>query len=374
MKKNKGYVVGVMSGTSLDACDFVLCQYQISTSHHTPIQLQFIEQVQVPLPKKLWQQTQQVAKGQTALLPADWGQLHNDWGQFYARALAQIKVKKKWKFDLVSLHGQTVYHQAQVVTIQLGEPGYCAYQLKVPVVWQFRTTDVVSGYQGAPLAPLFHQNLSYLAEDSLVSFHNLGGVSNLTCLNRHQIVTAFDTGPGNMPIDWVVQIWSQGQQSFDKDGRLASQGVVQAQILKQLKKHPYFKKAPPKSCGREQFGASYLEQIVPRHINIKEAAATVTEWVAWSVAQAYLKWLPRLPQVIYFCGGGAYNQFLLQRIQSYLPQVRVSTTAALGWPVFAIEGAAFAYLGLARTIDQRHNLKKITGQPRPLLLGSVCEV
>jgi anhydro-N-acetylmuramic acid kinase len=374
MRKNKGYVVGIMSGTSLDACDFVLCQYQFKDTKHSPLSIQFIEQIQKPLPKKIQQQTQLAAMGTTAFLPSEWGRLHNEWGQYYAQTLKKIQAQKKWKFDAIGLHGQTVYHQAQVLTMQLGEPGYCAYQFEVPVVGQFRTTDVVSGYQGAPLAPLFHQNLSALAEDKQVCFHNLGGVSNLTSLVNQKIVTAFDTGPGNMPIDWVIQTWSRGQKSFDKEGHLANRGQVQPEILKQLKKHPYFKKAPPKSCGREQFGASYLAPIIPVELRIQDAAATVTEWVAWSVAQAYLNWLPRLPQVIYFCGGGAYNQFLLQRIQSYLPQVQVSTTEALGWPVFAIEGAAFAYLGMARLFEQRHHLKTITGQPRPLLLGSVCEV
>lgn len=374
MKKNQGYIVGVMSGTSLDACDFVLCRYQVTNKKNNPLQIDYIEQVQVPISKKLLQHTQKAAFGATAFLPAEWGLLHNQWGQFYAQALKKIKAQKKWTFEAIALHGQTIYHQAQVLTMQIGEPGYCAYQFAVPVISQFRTTDVVSGYQGAPLAPLFHQNLSYLASESKISFHNLGGVSNLTFLNQHKVVTAFDTGPGNIPIDWVVQTWTKGAKRYDKNGRLAKTGQVDLSVLSQLKKHPYFKKAPPKSCGREQFDATYLASHIPLSLKLEDAVATVTEWVAWSLAQAYQKWLPQLPQAIYFCGGGALNHFLLERVQSYLPEVRVTTTEVLDWPVFAIEGAAFAYLGLTRQLEIRHDLKKITGQPRPMLLGLICEV
>lgn len=366
--KIENYAVGIMSGTSLDACDFVLCRYQVIKNKIT--KFNFVDQVQVKLPKKIFEQTWRLSEKQQALTSQQWANLNFEWGRYYGSSLAKIKQSKKWKFNLVGLHGQTVYHAGGRATLQLGEPGFCAAQTGAKTYSDFRSFDVAQGYQGAPLAPLFHGFLSQEVSYP-VAFHNIGGIGNLTLANKGKVLSAFDSGPGNMPIDWGVLKYTQGKQKVDKAGHLAAKGEVDAELLARLKKHPYFRKTPPKSCGREQFGGAWLESIIKNKVT-KSTLATLTEWVAWSIADSYYKHVGQIPKEIYFCGGGALNLHLLARVQSYLPEARVKTCESLGWPVFSMEGGAFAFLALARELGLRHELKQITGNPHPQLLGSLC--
>ena len=379
LKKQTYEVVGLMSGTSLDACDLVWCRYQYSPVTKAIDSFQFLDQVQYLLPKALKKQSLQVAEGRQALTAGQWAHFQRQWGRYYKKVLSQVTQERKWSFQLVGLHGQTVYHEAGVCTLQVGDPAAIALAFKAPVVHQFRHLDVESGFAGAPLAPLFHGQLAQLSPYTRIAFQNLGGIGNVTYLTKKkgatsfQLQTAFDTGPGNMPLDNWMRWKTGGQQQFDKNGRWAAQGSLHPQLLRYCQQNSYFKKKPPKACGREQFGADFLNSILQRYGEGPEVLHTLTEWVAWSVAHAYGTHLPSWPQVVYLCGGGALNAFLVERIQSYMPEVKVLTTEALGWPLFAIEGAAFAYLAAARWHGIRHNLKPITGQPRPLLLGDVVQ-
>lgn len=376
--KNKIFsVVGVMSGTSLDGCDFVLTQFALDSKNQIK-KMVFQELVQKPLPKKLGQQTWSLLEGlQSKATVADLAHLNQEWGYYYAKQLLSIKKKYKWSIDLVGLHGQTIYHQGGLSTWQMGSLAQVASQLRVPVVGDFRSLDVAMGYQGAPLAPLFHKALLGKSQH-LECVHNLGGISNTTWIQNGRVLRAFDTGPANMPMDTFLLKETQGKVKFDKSGGLAQKGQIDLELLKTLQKHPYFKKAPPKSAGREQFGGPWLEQCLKpySHLKLEDRVSTLTEWVAWSIAESYYQFSPnkKLPKTIYFCGGGALNIELLNRVQCRLPQCKVETTDSLGWPVFAVEGACFGYLALARQLGWRWDLSNITGNPQPIYLGTTYEV
>lgn len=369
--------VGIMSGTSLDACDFVLIEARVNTKKQIE-ELRFLDHIQKPLDNQIRAQTWRLIENpKSKVTLAEVATLNLDWANYYGKQLMKICQQKKWKVDIVGLHGQTVYHQGTKLTWQMGSLARVAAITQVPVVGDFRSMDVSMGYQGAPLAPLFHAAL-LKNKNKLLSIHNLGGISNLTLIQNGQVLAAFDTGPANMPIDTFLIHATQGRIRFDKNGRLAAQGRVDIPLFKKLKRHSYFKKPAPKSAGREQFGGEWLKtQLSKAHkISLNDTCATLTEWVAWSIATAYNQLQPvhGFPESIYFCGGGALNTELLNRVQKYLPQCKVQTTAQLGWPVFAIEGGCFAYLATARYLGYRWNLKNITGNPNLIKLGVVYEV
>jgi len=375
MQSNCLNVVGVMSGTSLDACDFVLTKVHLAKNKIKGVE--FLDHAQKRLPQNLKKQTWTLLEdpSQTLALKSV-AELNQAWGKYYGSQLATLKKNHQWEFSLVGLHGQTVYHQGGRLTWQMGSLSAVAALVKLPVVGDFRSLDVELGYQGAPLAPLFHEILAP-HKKNLHSIHNLGGISNLTLIQKREMLLAFDSGPANMPMDTYLSSSTKGKILYDKAGGLAAIGKVNPALFKALIGHPYFKKQPPKSSGREQFGGKWLMSQLERYPNIsrEDILSTLTEWVAWSIANAYIKFAPRVNQLdtIYFCGGGALNIELLNRIQRFLPSVKVSTTERLGWPVFAIEGGCFAFLAAARVLNHKWDLRRITGNPQAIRLGVIYE-
>jgi anhydro-N-acetylmuramic acid kinase len=377
--------VGIMSGTSLDACDFVLCSFQVKPgkkSHPGHIQsVTFQDHVQRPLNTKLQNKTWSLVQSKKASYTTlELAELHQQWGEYYAKEVLEIQKSHHWSFDLVGLHGQTILHQGGRFTWQLGSPYPLVSKVGVPVVADFRSLDVTMGYQGAPLAPLFHKEIQKHNTSSakkLISFHNLGGLSNLTLVEKGLVIQAFDTGPANVPMDTYIQRVTKGRLTFDQGGALAAQGEIIPTLEKKLKSHPFFKLPPPKSADRQDFGGLWLEKILqPYGSSYKKenVLATLTQWVAWSIAKAYQDFENthnKRPESIYFCGGGALNSNLLDRLQKLLPYSQVLTTQDLQWPVFTVEAACFAYLAVAQVLGIQSHLKNITGNPNPITLGTL---
>ncbi len=358
-------VVGVMSGTSLDDVDFVLCKVSRSQKK---IRIQSLQHQSVSFPKELRKQLVKACRHELDMIAI--AHLHHELGKFYAKSLAKVSSKKKWKFDLVGLHGQTVYHQPPNVTWQVGEAAYVQAALGVPVVCDFRVNDLALGGQGAPLATKLHQVLaSHHFKNQRVSFHNLGGISNLTFIDKGKVQKAFDTGPANMLIDLHLQT-SRAGKKFDKNGALASQGIPDQKILEKMLKHRYFAKSPPKSCGREEFGEVFLNKHLPalKKLRLPDQISTLTELTAVSIARSYKK---LMPEIVVLCGGGAYNSYLKFRIQYHLPSARVITTEDIGWSPKEIEGGAFALLAALRVWEMAGNIPQTTGARKMTVLGKV---
>jgi anhydro-N-acetylmuramic acid kinase len=368
--QNQIQVVGIMSGTSVDGVDFVLTRVLRKPEG---LKVQFVDMASVAFPPPLRMQVLKAADHELTVNAL--AELHFELGRFYARKLKVIAQKKFWKFDLIGLHGQTVYHKGESATLQIGEPSFLAEALHVPVVSDFRPADIAVGGQGAPLAPAFHQ-VAFANEGKAFAVHNLGGISNLTFFRHGRMETAFDTGPANMPMDWAVRVLSKGKMRFDPSGKLARKGKVHEPLVAEALQHPYFKKKPPKSCGREEFGEKWLKPILKKYKKLPPAdmIASLTEFVARSIARSYREFLSELPIEIILCGGGAKNLSLKERIQSNLPECEVLVTEDRGWPAQAIEGAAFALLASARVWEIPLELEAATGARHPVRLGKVTDL
>jgi anhydro-N-acetylmuramic acid kinase len=243
-----------------------------------------------------------------------------------------------------------------------------------PVIADFRVADLALGGQGAPIATLFHQVA--FAKGERISVHNLGGISNLSLITSKGVEKAFDTGPANMLLDLCIQKISKNKKRFDVDGRLAKSGKPNLEIVAKLLGHKYFSKRPPKSCGREEFGQHYFEKFwqMAKSLSDADKMATLLELTAWSIAYSYKSFVKQMPKRIIFCGGGANNKALLERMQELLPEIKIETTKDYGWPVSSVEGGAFALLAAYRVWNMPSNLPQTTGAKRKASLGKIIGV
>lgn len=363
-----------MSGTSLDGVDCAVCDC-------LPTRVELVRHWQVPFPPRLQARLRAAAGNEATAW--ELGQLHHDLGRFYLQA-AQAGLGRL-RPAAAGVHGQTVFHQPHppAATWQIGEPAWLAEGLRVPVVGNFRAADLAAGGQGAPLATLFHQ-VAFGQPGAFVCVNNLGGISNVTALDwrrrgRAPRVLAFDTGPANVLLDLAARHFSGGRLAWDREGGLAARGRVWDAGLNRWLGHPFFRRPPPKSTGREQFGDPFWRPVLRacqrRRLGAADVLATLTELTARSLALNYQRHLGGRPDRVVLTGGGAANPELVRRITAALrewhPGVEVTDSAALGWPWAAVEAAAFALLAAHRLWGLPGNLPATTGARRPVRLGSV---
>ena len=360
-------VLGIMSGTSIDAVDYAMCDVdarRIVLRRHW----------QVAFPIALRRRLHEAAANRSNTY--ELGQLHHDLGRFYAE---HASARGTPKAEIAGLHGQTVYHDAdRAATFQIGEPSWLARKLGVPVVSNFRAADLAAGGQGAPLATMFHAR-AFAERGKHICVNNLGGISNVTSLDWRSgsspRIIAFDTGPANMLIDLAVSRATKGRRRFDRNGAMARRGTLDERLLMHLLKHKFFKQKPPKSTGREIFGESFLARITKHAPRIagSDLVTTLTEFTARSVALNYLLHLPAPPDRVILCGGGASNAALVAGMRANLPS-EVVTCDSFGWPAQAIEAAAFALLAWLRVEGKPGNIPETTGASSPVLLGQITSL
>ncbi len=308
------------------------------------------------------------------------------------KLLAAAKVPAK-KITAIGSHGQTVCHlpppHSEASTLQLGDPSVLATLTGIPVVGNFRPADMAVGGQGAPLVPWTDAVL--LAHPKKIRCtQNIGGIANVTYLpaGGKGDILAFDTGPGNMLIDAIVALSTGGTKKYDEDGKLAAKGQLLPTIYEMLQNHPYFERKPPKTTGREDFGASVAKDlyhllVTSRHeVSGKKAKCdlihTVTRLTAWSIVDAYMRYLPKIPDDMILCGGGAQNPVLMRMLQDEWyrqspdrkPHIRVIDD--FGIPNKAKEAASFALLAHATLTGMPANVPSVTGASRGVILGVVA--
>jgi anhydro-N-acetylmuramic acid kinase len=292
----------------------------------------------------------------------------------------------------IGAHGQTVRHQPKRApepprTTPWPEPGYTLQLLNaawlaeltgIDVVCDFRSADVASGGQGAPLVPAAH-NAWFARDDAAVAVVNIGGMANLSLLPARaagpdQAVRGFDTGPGNVLMDvWMQRHW---QRPYDADGAGAAEGQVHQTLLNTLLADPYFGLQPPKSTGRDLFDEGWLLRHLQPSTPPSPAArpidvlATLAELTACSIARDLLTHAPSSAELL-VCGGGARNGHLMRRLQAHLPGIPVVSTATRGYPVDQVEALAFAWLAKAFVEGTHGNLPSVTGARRGRILGAL---
>lgn len=370
-------VLGLMSGTSLDGVDCVLTAFDGDRPG-------LVKAWHRRFPGALRRRLADCASG--ALDSWRTAQLHHDLGRFYA-AVARDGLGRQ-RVDAAGLHGQTVFHhpdRRRPATFQLGEPAYLAEALGVPVVANFRAADLAAGGEGAPLATLFHRRV-FGRPGRLVAVQNLGGIGNVTSLDarapgKEPAVLSFDTGPGNMPLDGAMERLTRGRVRLDREGRRARSGAVHPGLVERWLRHPFLRRPPPKSTGRERFGAADLDrrwrEMDGEGLSPDDRLATLTEFVARSVDLNYRRHLPGPPDRLVLCGGGAKNRHLVGRLEAALrpwcADLEIVTCAELGWPPETVEGAAFALLARERLLGRPGNLPETTGARRAVCCGQVVE-
>jgi anhydro-N-acetylmuramic acid kinase len=379
-------VAGIMSGTSADGIDVAVVR--IAPGKLRP-SVTLLAHEGFAFPAAL-RRAVLAAMNASATSTAELARLNWRLGLAYAEAVRATLAQHKVKLDLIGCHGQTLYHQPRAeryagrrfaCTWQLGEAAVIAATVGVPVVSNFRPADMLAGGQGAPLVPLLDYVLFADAKRGRV-LQNIGGIANLTAIPAgvaQDAVIAFDTGPGNMVIDWLAQ--ELFHKNYDRNGNLAAQGAVLAPVLAEALRNPYFKQKPPRTTGREQFGRAYAAEFLVecrrQSKRPEDALATATaltaETIAWSY-KAYIENTMRGHGVDYIVsGGGARNATLMAMLAQRLEPLGCELAASeeFGLPAEAKEAAAFALLAWQTWHHLPGNLPRATGAARPAILGQV---
>jgi anhydro-N-acetylmuramic acid kinase len=385
-------VAGIMSGTSADGIDVAFTRITPNMMGLPSPDLKLLAHAGFPFPPAL-RRAVLAAMNAEAITTAELARLNWRLGQAYSEALTRTLERNPCRLDLIGCHGQTIYHQATparylgrdaACTWQIGEVAMLAQQSGVPVVSNFRPADMVVGGQGAPLVPLLDYVLFRHPTRGRV-LQNLGGVGNLTALPANTgplQVVAFDTGPGNMVIDQLMQ--QLFGKPFDRGGKTGARGVIIKPVVEALLSESFFQLRPPKSAGREQFGSGYaarfLEACRSAGGSPEDTIASATALTARSVGLAYSSFLVKsmhnTPVDFVVSGGGARNQTLIQMLREQLePQgCTVQASDDLGLPAEAKEAAAFALLAYETWHRRPGNIPSATGAARPAILGQITYV
>jgi anhydro-N-acetylmuramic acid kinase len=342
-----------MTGTSCDALDAACISID-------PEGWEPLWSAAAPYPAALRKRVLDAQRPGTKLPSREWLALERDLGEWYGSALSTI-IKKHppdARPDVIANHGQTVAHfpaaKRHGVTWQLGDPTRIARATGLTVVSRFRDGDMAAGGEGAPLAPGFHILLASVLDPTRlgIAIHNIGGISNLTYIGPNEVI-AFDTGPGNAWMDAATELATRGKSKFDRGGLLARQGSVDTRAVDVLMKNPFFKKAPPKSTGRDDFPFELFKS--KTKTKGADLVATATAVTAESIAHAYENFIlkKRLPlKAIYIAGGGAKNPALMDGLKNYMAPVQVMTLEEAGFDTQLVEAQAFAYFGFLSLLGQ----------------------
>lgn len=375
-------VVGLMSGTSADGTDAALIE--VAGAGETT-RIKVLAYVTIPFERALRERLYALADADASEVC----ELNVLIGETFAQAvpaLCQAAGLSLTDLHLVGSHGQTAAHQPRSAgrigaTLQIGEPAVISERSGLPVICDFRVRDVAAGGEGAPLVPLV-DHLLFRAPGVRRAIQNIGGIANVTLVGgAFEDIVAFDTGPGNMPLDAVARAASRGLEAYDVDGRRAARGQIDAALLAQLHQHPFLAQAPPKTTGREAFGRSFVYPLLdqwkgrapssPGISPLDDLLATLTRFTAETIARSYREHLPAPPDEIYLCGGGAANPTLRRHLESLCAPTPVRDTGALGVEPRAKEAVAFAVLANETLFGHPGNVPRATGARGPRVLGKI---
>jgi anhydro-N-acetylmuramic acid kinase len=382
-------VAGVMSGTSADGIDVAFCRISPGLRTADPPRIKLLGHLSSPYPPSVRTELLRIMEG-APITAAQMSRLNWRLGALYADAVERAAKKFSIKPSLVGLHGQTIHHEARAVPVlgarvrstwQIGEAAVVAERLRCPVVSDLRPADLAAGGQGAPLVPMLDWCLfrSPIRPRILL---NLGGIANLTVIPAGCLladVIAFDTGPANMVID--ASMTTLFGKRFDRDGATARRGHALAPVVADILREPYFSAPPPKSCGREQFGAAFATRFIRicRDAGASDAdiVATATALTAESIVDSCRRFVvARLggkKAEMLVAGGGANNRTLMAMLRDGFAalEIKVRETEDLGIAAQAKEAVAFALLAWLTWHQSPGNVPAATGAERAVVLGKV---
>ena len=384
LERPRHLLVGLMTGTSADAVDAALVRFTGSglTSTH-----ELVHYLESPLEDPLRREILEVAAA-TSLAPERIMRLDAALGERYAAAVLELIAEAGLdltEVDAIGCHGQTVRHLPRAagggggLTLQLGSAAILAERTGITVVSGFRPRDMAAGGEGAPLVPLVDWWLFRSAGESRALL-NLGGIANLTHLPREGSLSdlvAFDTGPCNAVLDALASRLSGGAERRDEGGGRALRGHPSRALLEELLADPFFTLPPPRSTGRERYGADYAERMRERGramgLSDDDLMATAVELVGASVADAVGRFVTPHGGVeaVYASGGGVRNAALMASLARALSPARVTPAESLGVPSEAKEALAFAFLAHQTLCGRPGNVPAATGASHPVVLGNI---
>ena len=386
-------VAGVMSGTSADGINVALVRFRRSkggrgdpSPHSLSSRFKLLAHDEYPFPARVRRTILSLMNAESARV-ADLARLNFLLGELYADAVFRTARKHQIGIDLVGCHGQTLYHQGTpsaflgrklAVTWQTGEAAVIAARLRVPVISDFRPADMTAGGKGAPLVPFLDYALYRDKRIGRIA-QNIGGIANLTAIPAGASsaeVLAFDTGPGNMVIDAVME--KRFGQRYDRDGRAAASGRVIEEVVARLLKAPFFRQRPPRTTGREEFGRVYIRHFLRlcgranRHDVVATATALTTRTIVDAVRRFAVARGTGYREMI-VSGGGAKNPTMMAMLRNELAPLGITLRFAdeFGVPTEAKEALAFAVLAHETWNRRPSNVPSATGAKRAAILGKV---
>ncbi len=367
--------IGLMSGTSLDGVDAVLCEI---TGVDETTQIKQIDFICVPFKLALKEKLLNLLENHhttTRFISS----LNFELGYAFADVVKELLKRNHLKssdVSFVSSHGQTIYHLPNPIqgefasTLQLGEAAVIAYECGIQVVSNFRVMDMAAGGQGAPLVP-FSESILYGQTSERTVLLNLGGIANITVLDEK--ILAFDTGPANMMIDEAMRIFYK--KEYDENAEVAQTGMINDALFDVLKSHPYLTFNYPKTTGREDFGAEYVQSILEdfKLLDSQDIIRTLTYFTSYCVAKALSDVGGTFDRLI-VSGGGAYNPLILKDLADLCDVKDVLTQEDLGYSSASKEAIAFVICGNQTLHHKPSNVPSVTGAQKNLVLGSITAI
>ncbi len=365
-------VIALMSGTSCDSIDAGFCEVFPDKS------VKLIHGINYQYPEHIKAKIFQLFRGDASI--KDICMMNFAIGKCFADA-ANVLISEFGKPDFISSHGQTVYHYpfdekldgiSLKSTLQIGESSVIAQETGCMTISNFREADMAQNGQGAPLV-CFADEKWFKSRGKNFAIQNIGGISNVTVVSKDFDTFGFDTGLGNIMIDYCVRKFFG--KSYDKDGEIASGGIVSDSWLECLLADEYYFVEPPKSTGREYFSPEYIENALKyAPSDPKDIIATVTALTAKTIAQSYERFI--YPNVgiheAVICGGGAYNKTLMKMLRTYLPNhIDLTTCEDYGISNNFKEVMAFALLGYCTYYGIPNNLPCCTGAKKRVVMGKI---
>ena len=383
-QKSTKRVIGLMSGTSVDGVDAALVEIR---GHGLETQVELLAFHSHPFEAEIRDRIFDLFQPETSRVD-EICQMNFLIGEIFADAALSVIRNAQLELgeiDLIGSHGQTVYHlppqaEAQYIpsTLQLGEPAVIAYRTGIPTIADFRVADLAAGGQGAPLVP-YVDFLLFRQTNRTVALQNIGGISNVTLIPagaEGSDVLASDTGPGNMIIDSILEILTDGEERYDNAGQLAVQGSVCELLLREWLQHPFISAHPPKTTGREVFGRQFAHQALhsaqAQDLGQADLVATLTAFTAQSIFDYYRRFLFPHYSVdeIYISGGGSHNLTLMRHLETLFQPIPLLPIDSIGVSGDAKEAIAFAVLANEAIHGHPTNLPQVTGASQPMVLGT----
>lgn len=378
--------IGLMSGTSLDGIDAVLCRIS-GIGINTRIEV--LHFCSISYTKEEKEKIMALCDDNTSRVD-DITKMNFYLAEKFSEAVQELVAQSAYDMsdiDFISSHGQTIYHLPDEgsgpfdlkSTLQICDISVISEKTGLPVVGDFRTADMAAGGQGAPLVSFFDAVL-FTDKQKARALQNIGGIGNVTYLSPDsgKQPFSFDTGPGNMVIDEIAYRLSSGKIKYDAGGEWAKKGTVNAAFVAELMKHPYFSRKPPKTTGREVFGKAYADEVMSLagrfNLNSDDVVTGITAWTAKTIFDSYQDFITSagypLNEVI-VSGGGSHNKTLLAFLQKFLPEQRVTTIDEFGISSDVKEAAAFVVLGYHFLKGKTNTIAAATNAVHPVIMGKL---